>query len=51
MSAIQIVGAVSGFLIIAVTLWQLIRNGIARSNGKVPGIEDAWSAPSHDLHP
>jgi hypothetical protein len=35
MNVIQIVAATFGFAIIAVTLWKLIRHGVARSNGKV----------------
>ena len=34
MSIAQIIGAVIGFLIIALTLWKIVRYGVAKSNGK-----------------
>lgn len=42
MSIVQIIGAAIGGIIIVATLWNLIRNGIARSNGKSTDFEDAW---------
>jgi hypothetical protein len=41
-STTQIIGAVFGFLIIAMTLWKIIKGGIARSNGQRPEFEDKW---------
>jgi hypothetical protein len=38
----QIIGAVFGFLIIAVVSWKIIRLGLARSNGQRPEFEDTW---------
>jgi hypothetical protein len=45
MGVVQIAAASVGFLIISVTVWQLIRNGLARSNGKVPEPDDSWMLP------
>ena len=39
MSVTQIIAAAFGFSIIAVTLWKLMRNGVARSNGKVESFD------------
>jgi hypothetical protein len=50
MSAMQIIGGTFGFLIIVVTVWKLIRNGVARSNGETSRYEDAWNAPDSS-HP
>jgi hypothetical protein len=35
MTTVQTIGVVIGVLIIVTVLWNLIRKGIARSNGKV----------------
>ena len=35
MGKLEIIGAVVGFLIIAVVLWKVVRTSITRSNGKV----------------
>jgi hypothetical protein len=34
-TTVQIIGAVFGFLIIAVTVWKIVSFGVARSNRKV----------------
>ena len=41
MSTVQIIAAIFGFLIIAATVWQLARNGVAKSNGKVETYDPA----------
>jgi len=38
MSMFQIISAVLGFLVIALTVWQVAKNGIARSNGNVDNV-------------
>jgi len=47
MGALEIGAAGFGFQIVAVTLWQIIRNGIARSNGQVPEKENSWLGRHH----
>jgi hypothetical protein len=53
MNVIQIVAAAFGFAVIGVTLWKLIRNGVAPSNGKaesfdpVAGQNTEWMGDGH----
>ena len=44
MSTFQIVGAVIGSLIIAVTLWKILRHGVAKPNGKIPEPDTSWGS-------
>lgn len=44
MSTVQIVGAVFGFLIISVTVWKILRHGVAKSNGEIPEPDTSWGA-------
>jgi hypothetical protein len=44
MSTFQIVGAVIGSLIIAVTLWKILRHGVTKSNGKIPESNTSWGS-------
>jgi len=39
MSVFHLAAAIVGFLIIAVTLWKLVRHGVARTNGKVDTLD------------
>ena len=43
MSTVQAIGVGIGLLIIAVTIWQIVKHDIARNNGNVDGVN------SHDL--
>jgi large-conductance mechanosensitive channel len=42
LNTVQFIGAVVGFLIIAVTVWQIVKNGVAKSNGRIPERDDSW---------
>jgi hypothetical protein len=42
MSTFQAISATIGCIIIAVTLWQIAKNGIAKSNGKTPESDNGW---------
>jgi len=42
-STVHIVGVVIGVLVIAVTIWQIAKHGIAKSNGRVPEADGNWS--------
>lgn len=44
MSTFQIVGAVIGCLIIVVTLWKILRHGVAKPNGKIPEPDTSWGS-------
>jgi hypothetical protein len=44
MSTVQIAGVVIGSLIIAVTLWKILRHGIAKPNGKIPESDTSWGS-------
>jgi len=49
MGTFETVGAVLGFLMIALVLWNL-RRGVAPRSGKSTQFEDAWNAPDSS-HP
>ncbi len=38
MSGAQIAGVVIGFLVVVVTIWNIVRNGIAGSTGNIDGV-------------
>ncbi len=42
MSTVEIVGAIIGVLIVAVTLWKIFRNGVAKGNGEIPKPDTSW---------
>ena len=44
MSTFQIVAAVIASPIIVVTLWKIIRHGVAKPNGKIPEPDTSWGS-------
>jgi hypothetical protein len=42
MKIVEIIAIGFATLVIVATVWNLVRNGIARSNGKRPEFENEW---------
>jgi hypothetical protein len=41
-NTVQIIAVVSGALVIVLTIWQIVKNGIAKSNGRIPEADGNW---------
>ena len=38
----ETIGAIGGFFLIALIVWQVAKNGMARSNGDVDGVDSYY---------